>query len=475
MPSTQLSRLRGLYQDLYTEISKSTPPLLPTSHPILGVLSSPPSPTSAPLSSAIFHLGELASALRERCAPIRDASFDRVLARLSDAQRIATSPLLAQIVVDATRMLLDAIAQMQTDMKTFMLSAIPESELQITLRETAREGEREAVTEMYGGEEGVRSQWVAWAGDKVEKWSWIGRLVDALGSDVPVACPSPVSRFGDQEKKSMDPSDRSGEELIGVDKHILPSVFLFNVADLVRLQDRIQALVIAAALRTLIPDPQHSNSTDPTSQSQAAAPMPEKRMSFAGRILTLLQQEISESLDRDEGNQGDRTKLSHLVDEVIKERNSASLSGSSVPSPQNVTEERSRIQLAVSALLRVDSGVFRLLRTRLLSALSSMTASQFTSSNIRSRAPVILRTGTTADERPYKRPRLNMSSQYSKSHNAACFEETIISDIKVKGFDYDLVLQSVLKELLRDIVHEVQWIHYVWDDFLITGYQTQQL
>ena len=68
-----------------------------------------------------------------------------------------------------------------------------------------------------------------------------------------------------------------------------------------------------------------------------------------------------------------------------------------------------------------------------------------------------------------------MSSQYSKSHNADCFEETIISDIKVKGFDYDLVLQSVLKELLRDIVHEVQWIHYVWDDFLITGYQTQQL
>ncbi|KAG8213694.1 hypothetical protein J3R82DRAFT_10392 [Butyriboletus roseoflavus] len=59
-PSAQLSRMKLLYGDLHVALS----PLLPSKHPVLVTLSSPLSPTSSPLDSALMHLREVLASLR---------------------------------------------------------------------------------------------------------------------------------------------------------------------------------------------------------------------------------------------------------------------------------------------------------------------------------------------------------------------------------------------------------------------------
>ena len=74
----QLPRLKRLYADLHEALV----PLLPAAHPVLILLVSPLSPTSAPLRSALAHLAEVLACLRTRCAPARDARVDALARRL---------------------------------------------------------------------------------------------------------------------------------------------------------------------------------------------------------------------------------------------------------------------------------------------------------------------------------------------------------------------------------------------------------
>src|SRR6266404_5579668 len=79
-PSIQLPRLKLLINDLHTALV----PLFPAEHPILTSLSAPLPPTSSPLLTAVNYSREIFVALRERCAPARDAYIDTLLASLAD-------------------------------------------------------------------------------------------------------------------------------------------------------------------------------------------------------------------------------------------------------------------------------------------------------------------------------------------------------------------------------------------------------
>lgn len=420
---------------------------------------------------------------------MRDEALDRVLASLhnnpvqsqaqvsTDAEDIATSSResMARAIVNATRSLLDIIAQMQTDLKAFMLASIPDSDLRSTLRETASEGEREAVLKLYGGEERVKTQWREWVltadnSQEGNKWTWIRRLVDAFGADVPVACSLPSSSRDEQTSDSSINSSETTDQR----KHLLPPPFLFSIPDLVRVQNYTQALIITAVLRTLIP--MSSRSPNPHSQETD-----DGQKSFTERILTLLAQEIDTS-DTDANGNSDSTKLAHLTEEVIRERqriatSTHSSSLHSPPVPPSLTKEGvsshnpepddevERMRMAVSGLLRSDAGAFKLLRSRLLAALPDAIISSLTTSTVPS-VPTVMRTGT-AGERPGKRPRLgspplHIDVRSSAGQSGEMEDKIEVADVRVKGFEGDRALQDALKEIVKDLVRELNWIREVW-------------
>lgn len=405
---------------------------------------------------------------------MRDEALDRVLASLhnnpvqsqaqvsTDAEDIATSSResMARAIVNATRSLLDIIAQMQTDLKAFMLASIPDSDLRSTLRETASEGEREAVLKLYGGEERVKTHWREWvftANNSLEgnKWTWIRRLVDAFGADVPVACSLPSSSRDEQTSDSSINSSETTDQR----KHLLPPPFLFSIPDLVRVQNYTQALIITAVLRTLIP--MSSRSPNPLSPETG-----DGQKSFTERILTLLAQEIDTS-DTDANGNSDSTKLAHLTEEVIRERQriANSTHSSSSHSPPESDDEVERMRMAVSGLLRADAGAFKLLRSRLLAALPDAIISSLTTSTIPS-APTVMRTGA-AGERPGKRPRLgspplHIDVRSSAGQSGEMEDKIEVADVRVKGFEGDRALQDALKEIVKDLVRELNWVREVW-------------
>ena len=146
-----MPRLKRLYEDLHTAIVN----LLPPGHPVLVTLSSPLSPTSAPLRSAVTHLREVLAALRERCAPSRDHAIDTLLAKLEDPVPSG----LPQLIIDTIRDTLALAEQMKKDLSQFVLGSMGEKQLHKWIVANAIVGEREFVHKLWG--EGKTRAWTA--------------------------------------------------------------------------------------------------------------------------------------------------------------------------------------------------------------------------------------------------------------------------------------------------------------------------
>ncbi|TFK54264.1 hypothetical protein OE88DRAFT_1654844 [Heliocybe sulcata] len=426
--SSQVHRIQALYKDLHEALKF----LLPPKHPVLLRLGAPLSPTSSPLLSAITHLREVVTALRERCAPARDTDINALLLRLDDANSTLPHTEVARIVVDAVRSILSFADVMKDDLGQFVLGTMSEKQLRSAIAQEAKLRERQLVVELWG-DQCTQDRWTQWMAQLHGTYTsvdavpgrrrWILRFVEAMGSIVAVSCP---------DIPAAPPASQDGATATDQDRNELPPPLFFSGPSLLEIQNFLQALVIAATLRSL--------TRLPSSPPNPLDARPSGNVSFMERVWTLLKAEI-----HGEPGSGD-TKLINLEDEVIRARKST---GDTLEAA-----EEEKLRAAVSRTLQIHDPVYLLLQKRLLSAVSTRLLQ--TSAVPRPLVPAHLQSGR---ERPGKRPRLAIDDEPEER------ERTPDADIVVKGFE-DPVLVGAISDVVRRLRSIVEWTKDVWSDLV---------
>ncbi|KAH8111593.1 hypothetical protein DFH11DRAFT_1612459 [Phellopilus nigrolimitatus] len=478
-PARQLTRLKRLYADLHTALLS----LLPPTHPSMVTLAAPLSPTSAPLVSAVRHLKQLAAALKTRCAPVRDPDLNAVIAILSpitpsgsssDSDNDSSTPMtLPACIVAAVKELLRLADVMKADLASVAFSVVSDEELADEVSRAAQEKERKVVLALYGAQ-GGRERWHTWLADadsepddmERQDAHWVRRLVQALGSDVAVSCPLPNPS---QSSSSSTTGPGSGTDALA-NTNVLPPQFLFSTNDLLRLQNHLQALVIAAVLRTLVPLRSHSNAANASIEISPSNSLSDQNFTnaeertFTERVLSLLMIEIDET-SQDSGT----TKLIHLADEVVREHRRLSNSQASdnpnttTPASPHQPDEQ-MLRNSVDALLSSTNGVFILLRRRLLGALASSLASALQSQE-RARAAHVPDTMQTGRDRKRLRPDpslcIRLPSSQAQAQRHGDLRHAITASEQVKGYD-DPVLRRGVGVALGELADVVEWMRGTW-------------
>lgn len=454
-PSVQLSRIKFLYPDLHVALS----PLLPPMHPVLVTLSSPLSPTSSPLNSALLHLREVLASLRERCAPVRDPEVEALQRPLADPPTPSPrSVALATLVVETARSILKLSEIMKDDLSQFVLGNMSEQQLSSLVAKQARTTEREIVVNIWHREKIIRG-WTSWL-DKAQPpahlcsisagfgFLWIVRVVQALGSSSPVSCPLPSKtiRLSPTESASYDSNETM--ESSTRDANVLPAVFFFLAPTLLKIQNYLQALVIAAALRILTRLPTLTRS----SHSDSEPPDPDL---FMSRVWTLLRAEIAGEPDASD------TKLINLADEVVRARIQATAA--------LTKEDEAVLRAAVDRTLRPEDPVYKLLQRRLLTELSNLLVKRRQwdgAQNASATAPAILRAGRDG-ERAGKRPRLVLDLEDMDEPRIPPRSSPRMV-IDVKGFE-DPLLSRATAEIFEQVSSCLEWVGSVWSDVIEMG------
>ncbi|KAG1815917.1 uncharacterized protein BJ212DRAFT_1355445 [Suillus subaureus] len=428
-PSCQIPRIKSLYQDLLIALT----PLLPSQNPVITTLSSPLPPTSSPLDSAIMHLREVVISLRKRCAPVQDEELDDLLRSLDEPPPRSSRPIsLATLVVDTVKSILRISDIMKEQLSQFVLGSMTEQQLQSTISKQAKTKERKDILDIWKSWR-IEFSWLVWFENYQPSFQvngvaaesqlkWVMRLVQALGSSTPLSCQLPT-----REPQSIENS--------------LPPIFFFSAPALLEIQNYLQALVIAASLRTLIRVPQGAQASDATS--------------FMERLWILLKAEIIE-----EPGSGD-TKLVHLADEVVRARqlDGVILSG----------EEETRLRAAVARTLNHNDPVFVLLQKRILKALADALGHQRSESR-QARAhtgPSRMQTGQHG-KHAEKRARMTIVLNPEEFDAAYGAETPQLTIGRVQGFE-DEHLRKVVEEVFVKVDECIRWVEGIWSDVLRAG------
>ncbi|KAG6334249.1 hypothetical protein ID866_4840 [Astraeus odoratus] len=438
-PATQLVRLKLLYNDLHIALSS----LLPPRHPVLVSLSSPPSPTSSPLESAVSLLRVLLSSLQERCAPVRDSEIESIRQNLDNPPLYSSRPAaLARLVADTVKSILEISEVMKDDLSQFVLGRMTEQQLMSVVSKQAKTIERQVTIDI-------------WRKDRVmQGWRlWLERLqapFPSLGSASPLSCPLPTRVVPTTQSSQDDPEAWTSSlhaTLTSIDQdNILPPIFFFSVPSLVKIQNDLQALVIVAVLHPLARSPllaqgTTTNTTDPT---------------FSERVWTLLQADIA-----GESDVGD-TKLVNLADEVVR----AHMQGGSTLSK----EEEARLRTAVDRTLKPTSPVFILLQKRLFSALVTALVHARMGSHTspeRGTGPSILKSGQDRG-RAGKRPRLVLDPEdIDKQFSVRFHPSEANRPVAIKGFE-DPALDRAISAVFGRLDEQLRWVEDVWEDVIET-------
>ncbi|KAI0633719.1 hypothetical protein C8Q77DRAFT_1218015 [Trametes polyzona] len=453
-PSVQLPRLKRLYGDLLSALK----PLLPRNHPVLVTLSAPLSPTSAPLRSAIMHLREILAALRERCAPARDAYIDQLILKVDEPNQLASAADLARLVVETTRDILELTESMKDDLSQFVLGEMDEKDLKTVITQQAMLREKSLVLQLWPPSR-LEPAWKAWLDDLQTSMfpgadsvqpphrRWIFRLVQAFGAGNPVVCPLPTVRIPPLAPEEDGVDDQKPP-------NALPPPFFVTSPSLLAAQNYLQALVIAASLRSLVRlPPKFASSKDA-----------EGGLSFMERVWTLLKASLE-----DEPGAG-QTKIINLEDEVVRVRRAcADAEHPCTP------EEEARLRAAVDRTLHPHDPVFLLLQKRLLQGLAAWLVSSPTSlstdgtgsmppSRAASPAPLHMQTGL---DRPGKRPRLHLGFDSPRSVFVG-WERERARPPAIKGFEDEVLVREV-GETFRRVGRVVDWTERIWQDLIETG------
>lgn len=368
------------------DLHKVVEHLVPASHPIMYILSDPLSPTSAPLRSAATHLKELLYVLRERCASIRDAEFDSLLQKFDGI----TPDRLPSACLEVIRGVFRMAEIMEEDLADFVVGSWTEDEARRWLRRKAIDGEHHVVLELYSPDR-VRTLYRNWlsAESNEHRQSIISRLMNAVTSNIPVS-PFPPS------------------------ENLLPPPLMFAAFDILRIQNFMQAVVIAASLHSLVP----SSNND-----------------WVSRVWTLLEAEVDENSDSTDG-----IKLINLEDEVIQAAQLSKVDPSVI----------NRLRDAVKRTLRTQDPVFRLLQARLSTAIQQrLVASSESYPAIQ--LPARLRTGRLM-------PKKDITEREPASE----------PDLVVKGFELP-ILKANVGALTVSLRNCVSWLEEAWDSVLENG------
>lgn len=453
-PAVQLARIRRLYLDLHAALTG----LLPSSHPSMVTLSSPLSPTSAPLVSTVRHLKELATSLKEICAPVRDDAIDAINTAMDSSLPSQTSNNLPLKIINAIRDLLHLADSMKSDLASVALTFTSDEALTFEITQIARQSERNIIFKIYGVS-AVHNEWLSWLGSvndaqsgKESTMRWISRLIQVLGDGVAVSCPFPA------KYRLPEPESNNDQLQAGMIANSLPPSLLFSTSRLLHFQNHLQALTIAATLRTLVPHAPNGLTRESSPKLQVPTGENDKRdaidlrdhqRSFTERVLALLMIEIDES-SLDSGT----TKLVNLADEVVHEYSRVSSSNSSQfsASPSEQT-----IRSAVDTLLQPTNAVFILLRKRLVDAISDYLSSTFQRND---QVPFTMQTG-----RDRKRPKLDSDSTSSKAIPFV-IDRSAKLELQVKGYE-DPTLRKGINAALKEIIAILDWIQKTWPD--LTG------
>lgn len=462
-PSAQLSRIKLLYGDLHVALS----PLLPPKHSVLVTLCSPLSPTSSPLESALMHLREILASLRERCAPVRDPEIEALQRPLDDPPVRSSRPVaLATLVAETVRNILSLSEIMKDDLSQFVLGSMTEQQLWSVVAKQAKAKEREIVIDIWRRDKIVQ-EWSSWL-DKPHPsghlssisaephFLWIVHIVQALGLASPVSCPFPSTTV--QISPPASSGHNSDETAASTpNANILPPVFFFSSPTLLKIQNYLQALVIAASLNilTCLPAPTRS------SNGRSDPPDPD---SFMSRVWTLLRAEIAGEPDASD------TKLINLADEVVRARKQPTATPSTPASSPLSKDDEATLRAAVDRTLRPEDPVYKLLQRRLLTELSNALVKRRQGKAIQDvgigAGPTTLRTGRVG-ERFGKRPRLVLDLEdMDESRTPLRSSPLMVTD--VKGFE-DPVLSRATAELFEQVDSCLGWVESVWANVIETG------
>jgi T-complex protein 11 len=399
-PSTQLPRLTLLFKDLRAALL----PVLPAEHPVLAILSEPLPPTSSPLLTTANHFREVLIALRERCAPARDAYIDSLSTSLTDPP--SDIPGLAKLVIEAARSLLKLAEVMKDDLSQFVLGTMGEAQLAAAIADQARTQERALVLDLWK-QKTIHEDIAAWLANLSQpdplmvtppSRKWVLRLMQALGATDPVACPLPTKPLA-LEDTVLSPVPNT-----------LPPPFFFSTPELFYIQNVLQAIVIAAVLRTLLP----------------ASESPPSDIMY--RIWTLLLASVNEE------NHAEDARLVNLADELIR-----------ASSLTDTDPDAKKLRAAVARTVRTADPVFLLLQRRLLSALAKRL--------VRTSVPVS-REDVPTGMRTGRREGLPNTPEERET-------ETEVLD--VQGFG-DPALIEAMRDVLGRLRGTVLWIEGIWRD-----------
>ncbi|KAK2463219.1 hypothetical protein APHAL10511_004874 [Amanita phalloides] len=450
-PSIQLHRLRLLYSDLKDTLS----PLFPPNHPIILILSSPSAPSTSPLHSMAMVLKEILLALKHRCAPVRDPEIDRSMVLLAEiplpfmiSDRGALqdrNSLVAKVIVSAIQSIVSLSEVMKEDLNTFVSGTMTEAQLKSVVHQQAKARERELVLRLWNTGEGesqhiIREKWRAWVKDsedgpnfitvdRRDKWKY--RLLQALQSSIPVSCILPGA----------------DSKILSVPANNLPPQYLFAIPNLLSIQNYIQALVITAALRSLLL----------SSKLSAGATIASH---FFQRVWTILAGEIEADQIMSRPAGVGETKIAHLADELVHARREVS---------EVSADEVARLRTATVNILRPEDPVYLLLQRRVMAALIERSLASRPSAvgglgaawvENKSQIPDKMKAGRdVATGRAGKRLKLDFWPD--AVGNAPSGVEKHASP--PKGFE-DPALAKEVDGLSLKVVSSVKWIEDVWGD-----------
>jgi len=421
----QLARLKSLHSDLREKLDG----LISAKHPLMIMLSSPLSPSSNPLLSGIRHLEMVTSALKTLCAPVRDELLDSALALLSDEGKSRE-----ERVAYSFKQIFHISDLMRQDMTNILLNSVSDEDLHWELVRQARSREIRAILELWSLES-VRSSWDSWCHDpsglRDGDVRWIRKLVDALGSDSPVHCVSPES---EESNSSTSQSDT------------IPPPFLFACPSLHRIQNHLQAVTIAATLRTLVPHlGRNIQSPDSIVRSDS---------SFTERVLSLLMIEVNE--EEDSGT----IKLTNLADEVVREHHRLAEASTLENNRANSSMDDASLRAAVNKLVRPADPVYALLRRRLLESLVSQVSSALR--RAQQNAPGVMQTGREA-KRLKPDPALALDLRRDKKD--VSLGQLKVDAFHVKGYEEEVLSKNIL-DVTNSICKVVEWVRNGWSDLI---------